>query len=56
MCLFSIGVLESLGKVVWGRGKIGLFVGCTFSDQGELVEWILGGQLKWVVELCGRQG
>ena len=56
MCLFSMGVLESLGKVVRGRGKIWWFVGCSFSDQGESVEWILGGQLEWVVESCGRQG
>ena len=41
VCLFSMGVLESLGKVVRGRGEICWFVGCFFPDQGESVEWIL---------------
>ena len=56
MCLFSIGVLECLEKMVWGRGEIWWFVGCSFSEQGESVGWILGSQLECVVEAYGRQG
>ena len=37
VCLFSMGVLESLGKMVRGKGEIWWFVGCSFSDQGESV-------------------
>ena len=54
MCLFSMGVLEPSGKVVRGRGKFWWFVGCSFPDQGKSEDWILGGQLGWVVESCGR--
>ena len=53
---FTMGVLESLGKVVWGRGEVWWFVGCSFSHQGESVGRVLGSQLEWVVELYGRQG
>ena len=54
---FSMGVLETLGKVVQDRDKVWWFVGCSFSDQGESVGQVLGiSQLKWVVELYCRQG
>ena len=53
---FSMGVLETLGKVVQDRDKVWWFVGCSFSDQGESVGRVLGGQLEWVVEWYGREG
>ena len=52
----SMCVLETLGKMVPGRGKVCWFVGCTFSDPGETVAWVLSGQLEWVVEWYGREG
>ena len=53
---FFMCVIEPLGKVVLGRGKVWWFVGCSFSDQSESVGQVLGGQLEWVVELYGGQG
>ena len=53
---FLHGCLRILGKTVPGRGEIWWFVGCSFSDQGESVGWILRGQFEWVVESYGRQG
>ena len=38
-----------MGKV-WDKEEISGFVGCSFSDQVESVDQILGGQLEWVVE------
>ena len=52
----SMGVLETLGKVVQGRAEVWWFVGCSFSDLGELMAWVLGGQLECVVEWYNMEG
>ena len=48
-----MGVLGTLGKVVQGRAEVWWFVGCSFSDPGESMAWVLGDQLECVVKWYG---